>query len=68
MPYRIKSISEIHKTSIDLFVVTMNLFIYQCSECKNMHGMPCGYSLKCQSETCEVCLKKQHNQGAFGLR
>ena len=32
MAHRVKSFFEIYKTNIDLFLVIMNLFIYQGSE------------------------------------
>ena len=36
MPDRVKSFFEIYKTSIDLFVVIMNVLIYQGSESEDV--------------------------------
>ena len=67
MPHRVKSFFEIYKTNIDLFLVIMNVLIYQGSESED-RGLLCGYSVKSQFESCGAYSKKQYAREVVGLR
>ena len=67
MPDRVKSFFEIYKTSIDLFVVIMNVLIYQGSESED-DGLLCGSTIKSQFEICGVYSKKRYTREVVDLR
>ena len=67
MPHRVKSFFEIYKKNIDLFLVILNVLIYQGSESED-RGLLCGYSVKSQFEICGVYSKKRYAREVVGLR